>query len=196
MNGIGGSVRVNKTSSLFACDWHSFTEMCSRFYGAGEPCLCRPIRWDRILPPCPGELGTCGVRASCPKWTIGTACGGKNSGRGGIESGVGRDKWRWAYVKAAEQVCICRVFQNIPGNRNRFESLSLPVVSMSNIAHGQRSNNLNIVYCNTWFIIKCLLSFCLSWTAVVYFSYLHYDILDKPPCHVTWLKLKAKDPPY
>ena len=172
MNGIGGSVRVNKTSSLFACDWHSFTEMCSRFYGAGEPCSCRPIRWDRILPLCLGELGTRGVRPSCPEGTIGTACGGKNPGRGGIESGMGRDKWRRAYVKAYEQVGICRAFQNIPGNRNRFESLCSPVVNMSNIAHGQRSNNLNMFTAIHGFTIKCLLSFWLSWTAL-HSSYLH-----------------------
>ena len=47
-------------------------------------------------------------------------------------------------MKAYEQVSICRVFWNVPGNKNRFESLSSPVVSMSNIVHGPRSNNLNI----------------------------------------------------
>ena len=137
------SIRPHRCS---LADWHNFTKMRSRFYGAGEPCLCRPICWDRILPLCLGELGTRGVRPSCPEWTIGTACGGKNPGCGGIESGVGRDKWRWAYVKAYEQVCIYRAFWNIPGNKNRFESLGLPVVSMPHITAVQRSNNLNIIY--------------------------------------------------
>ena len=135
------SIRPHRCSPV---DWHNFTEMCSRFNGAGEPCLCHPIRWDRLLPFCLGELGTRGVRSACPEWTTVTACRGKNLGSGGIESSVGWDKWRWAYVKAYEQVCICRVFWNIPGNKNRFESLSSPGVSMPPITVVQRSNNLNI----------------------------------------------------
>ena len=91
---------------------------------------------------------------------------------------MGRDEWRQAYVKVNEQVCICRAFYNIPGNRNRFESLSSPGVSMPHITAVQRSNNLNMFTAIHGFTIKCLLSFDhheLLYIPVIYI----YDILAK-----------------
>ena len=97
---------------------------------------------------------------------------------------MGRDKWRRAYVKAYEQVGICRAFQNIPGNRNRFESLSSPGVSTPHITAVQRSNNLNMFTAIHRFSIKCLLSFDhdeLLYIPVIYI----YDIPLNNLCHVT-----------
>ena len=116
LNGMGGSAWVDKT--LFVVHLLigiTLLKCVAGSMGPVKPCLCHPIRWDRLLPFCLGELGIRGVRPSCPAWTIGTACGGKNLGNGGIESGVGWGKWRWAYVKAMSRYAYVGHFGIFPG---------------------------------------------------------------------------------
>ena len=66
----------------------------------------------------------------------------KTQGMAGLNRVWDGTSGEWAYV---ESLSICRAFWNIPGNKNRFKSLSSPDVSMPHITAVQCSNNFNII---------------------------------------------------
>ena len=83
--------------------------MRSRFSGAGETLLVPSDSLRQAPTILSGGAWYSWGPAIVPVVDDVTACGGKNLGNGGIESGVGWGKWRWAYVGSL------RAIKRMPG---------------------------------------------------------------------------------